>query len=137
MGEVPAQGISEGRAFIRLPAVPGAPLPNLRFLDVWDIPADLGPPTTASGALRKSQRHYLDLDVTRSIVTIHSDPVPVPVLTEGLVRELIAESPPDQQLAPVPAVGTRSSGRDTRVITDVREFLEGGRNRVAAFMPDV
>lgn len=103
-------------------------LPHLRFLDVYTVPGGIGFPTKESGALRKSELHNFDLDTTAGTVTIHSDPVVVPVIgLDGLGADIrgLARSRADAQDDP------RSEAVDTR------EFLRQGRHRVAAFLPAV
>jgi hypothetical protein len=100
-------------------------LPHLRLLDVHNIPG-IGPPTTPSGALRKSELHYFDLDDAASTVTIHSDPVVVGALrAEGIGADVrgMMRSDLDQDVEPA------------RAVEESQDFLKGGRNRVAVFLP--
>lgn len=103
-------------------------LPRLRLLDVYGVPAGIGPPTTPSGALRKSELHYFDLHANLYHLTIHSDPVEVGTLgLDGLGADIrgIMRAEAEQQTLADPAEAAASS----------REFLGAGRNRVAAFIP--
>jgi hypothetical protein len=52
-------------------------LNNSLLMDVHDLPAIIPLPTGRSGALRKSNCHYVDVDPSRLIATIHSDPFTV------------------------------------------------------------
>lgn len=100
-------------------------LPNLRLLDVFTVPV-LGPPTTKSGSLRKSELHYFDLDVGAGAVTIHSDPVEVAVdHVEGVGADIrgMRRGLTDQAVEP------------GRGVEESRDFLRRGRNRVAVFLP--
>lgn len=100
-------------------------LPTLRLLDVHTIPA-VAAPTTPSGSLRKSELHYFDLDAGAGTVTIHSDPVTVGVLTvEGLGADIREQS---RSL-------TNQDDQADRGVEPARDFLRGGRNRVAVFLP--
>lgn len=100
-------------------------LPHLRLVDVHAIPG-IGPPTTPSGTLRKSELHYFDLDDLAGTVTIHSDPVVVGTLrVEGLGADIrgIIRTNADQGVEPA------------RGVEESQDFLKGGRNRVAVFLP--
>ena len=99
-------------------------LNNLRFLDVHDIPR-VSPPTKSSGSLRKSELHYFDLNSAGTAVTIHSDPVTVPVMSvEGLGADMSgAALTEDVDIGPA------------RAAEESRTFLSAGRNRVAVFLP--
>lgn len=100
-------------------------VPNLRLLDVSTVPG-VGPPTTPSGSLRKSELHYFDLDVGAGTVTIHSDPIEVGVQhVEGIGDDIrgMRRQLTDQALEP------------SRGVEESRDFLRRGRNRVAAFLP--
>lgn len=104
-------------------------LPNLRLLDVYYLPAGIGPPSTASGSLRKSELHYFDLHANLYDLTIHSDPIEVGTLraNEALGADIrgIMRAQAEQGVLDSPAEAAQSS----------REFLGAGRNRVAAFLP--
>lgn len=109
-----------------LAAVGFSLLSELRFLDVYDIPATVGPPTRRSGALRKSMRHYVDLNPAGTAVTIHSDPVEArviraerftAVLEDTRRSRLVTDDQPQQELA------------------ESRQFLEAAPGRVALFLP--
>ena len=109
-----------------LSAVGFSLLPQLRFLDVFDIPGANGPPTCKSGALRKSERHYIDLDPTGNAVTIHSDPVEARVVT----AERVVGALENTRLSGLTVNDGTQEG-----LVDARQFLEAGRNRVALFLP--
>lgn len=99
-------------------------LNNLRFLDVHAIPP-VSPPTTPSGSLRKSELHYFDLNSAGTAVTIHSDPVTVPVMSvEGLGADMRGAALNDDL-----DVGPAEAARESRT------FLSAGRHRVAVFLP--
>jgi hypothetical protein len=102
-------------------------LPRLRLLDVYSLPAGIGPPTTPSGALRKSEHHYFDLQ-TNNDLTIHSDPIEVGTLgVDGLGADIrgLMSAEAQQEALVAPDEAAQSS----------REFLGAGRNRIAAFLP--
>ena len=103
-------------------------LPRLRFLDVYAVPGAIAPPTTPSGALRKSGLHYFDLHPTLHAVTIHSDPLEVGTMG---VDDLGAGAGDLRNTADRRRVGPDLEDG----VGSAREFLLGGRNRVAAFLP--
>lgn len=136
--ELKARATKPGRVFYVLPNIGSTKdlvrerfdlLPSLWLLDLYDVPA-IGPPTTASGALRKNEHHYLDLSVSGDwgIVTIHSDPIEVPMLGVEAVAQRIADGgePSPDVVEPLEDQG----------VAPVRRFLQAGRNRVAAFLLD-
>lgn len=101
-------------------------VPNLRFLDVHELPAGMPSPTTTAGAPRANRLHYVDLDASATSVTIHSDPIDAPVLRLDQVAGRLAEvdrgQPPQDR---------------SRIADDVgvaRSFLRAGRNRVALLL---
>lgn len=99
--------------------------PNLRFLDLHDIPA-LGPPTRdKTTELRQNEMHYIDLAPDSGLVTIHSEPVIVPTLDLAALLGQIR--------TPLP----RPAGEDEQLrgVDRARRFIAGGRSRVAAFIP--
>lgn len=100
-------------------------IPNLRFLDVDDIPT-ISPPTTATGALRKSEEHYFNLDPWSYEVTIHSDPVLVPVNSADTIGERIRLRRNET---------TTSRGDAEEAAERSLAFVRGSRNRFAAFLP--
>jgi hypothetical protein len=100
-------------------------IPHLWLLDVHGIPP-MNPPATAAGPLRKSGLHYFDLNDATGSVTIHSDPVDVGAQRlEGLGADIRG----------IIRAGIEDSVEPERGVADSQEFLRGGRNRVAAFLP--
>jgi hypothetical protein len=96
-------------------------VPNIHLVDVFDI-VGVGPPTTRSGSLRKSEAHYFDLDSAAHTVTIHSDPVTVETVSLASLADRVSTD--------------RSRFEDgTNAGGDAREFMAQGRGRVAAFLP--
>lgn len=98
-------------------------LDNIRLLDVHDIPIGIPAPTKADGTPRKSCSHYVDLDAGGNWATIHSDPVVVGVTSANQMGEAFVGFNDDEDSEP----SIRAE--------EVRGFLEGGRNRVALFVP--
>jgi hypothetical protein len=99
-------------------------IPNVRFLDVNAIP-NIGYPTTPAGALRKNETHYFDLAEDLTLVTIHSEPVEVPVLTAAALANALRR----------PSHDDVDNANATDAVADVRDFLRRGRNRFALFLP--
>lgn len=95
---------------------------NVRLLDVYDTHG-VGPPTTRGGWLRKSEEHYVDLAADGLSATIHSDPFEVRV-RPGAEIELPRDWSPDAFTDRDRAAG----------VSQAREFLASGRNRVALFV---
>jgi hypothetical protein len=99
-------------------------LDNLRFLDVHAIPP-ISAPTTRSGSVRKSELHYYDLNSAGTAVTIHSDPVTVPVMSVDVLGADVRESALGQEVDIAPEEAASAN----------RTFLSAGRHRVAVFLP--
>lgn len=120
-----------GRVFYALPmigttaeltAVKFNLLASMRLVDVNDLHG-VGPPTKASGALRKSESHYVDLHPSGAYVVFHSEPVIAPTVDTrefGGYLERTAQTADEEA-----AEGVELS----------RDFLANGRNRVALFLP--
>lgn len=109
-------------------------LSNVCLLDLAEVP-EMGPPTTATGTLRKTGIHYLDLDARGQKVTIHSDPVDVPVWPFSQVYERMTSRRSERRSAERRLPDTEFERRRQRQEA-ARRFVHGARHRVAAFLPD-